>query len=238
MRDSSKEYVVKSDSQVIELLDNRVSADSMLRSTGDSYLRMLIATAQSQLGILDARKGKAHTDDTIAQHIQAVALVHKRFYAVLAAHEEGMAVEADDKRERPLISSSRLGFARSSYSTVRAWLERGRNTLFGVLASKVTKRSLYEQTPRRDAATATETIASGIVRVSNKLFAQIAKENDPIARLDMLKSVVNIMSHGFDALGIDAQQLRYSVDQFTLPVVVDNVSQPRMRNRSQIRAVG
>jgi hypothetical protein len=237
MRDESKQYIVKNDAQVIELLDNRVSADAMLNSTSNSYLRMLIATAQSQLGISDTRKGKAHTDETIRQHIEAIAQVHKRFYEVLSVHEKSMAIEAEDKRERYAISASRLAFARSSYSTIRSWLERGRNTLHGVLAAKVTKRSLYEQTPRRDAATAAETIASGVVRVSNKLYAQIAKESDTAQRLEMLKSVVNIFSHGFDTLGIDSQLLRYTVDQFTLPVVVDNVSQPRMRNRSQIRAV-
>ncbi len=214
MNIESKGYVA-SKTDIVELVTSRVSAMNVIGQSNDTYLKILIATAQHKLGLnVQRASSNGNTQETIDLHVTTVGDVHKTFYGYMVAVANDIAAEPGDTRDMNVIVNARLAFARSSYSTLRSWMIRGRHTLKHVVAKTAIKSVLYEATPRdtlkqarplnkKPILTATERILTAVVD-SSAVNRQIA--------LETLHDVMTVFSRGFDNLGINADKLREAIE--------------------------
>lgn len=113
-----------------------------------TYLRVLIASTQSELGSeprqrTSPRIGKLDADTT-ALHLTALNAVHDRFYTIVlrVAHETYKGA-----RER----NAATNFARTAVSTLRSWIKAGHD-IRDLAAAKASKESLRRTTPQRSRA--------------------------------------------------------------------------------------
>lgn len=112
--------------QRVELLAReRVTSAALVSDADGTYLSLVIDAMQAQLG--KTRRGKINS----VQQAQVLAEVDKRFYAAVLrgvttpdiAIEEGL--EASEQRIRSLERNRRSAFARSTKSTVSAFIVGG-----------------------------------------------------------------------------------------------------------------
>lgn len=216
-------------SQIEALVKARIEGGNLFTTSRTTYLRALIATTQDKLGISAkaVRQGKDKADDaTIKEHATALEAVHEVFYeAVQKAAKETAIVDGDRPRPKADIIASRIVFARSAYSTVRSWLVRGKHPLSSVIAAKATKQSLAAATPKRatvsSMARARALRADPILKQGKTLLERIvvAGKADKDAAVAVLHDLINMLSHGFDDLGHNANKLRQEVDHTATGVI-------------------
>lgn len=135
-----------------------------------TYLRTLIATTQSELGmkarLRNASSSAKLPEATIDLHLKAFESVAKRF---------GDAVSRVAKATVPMpdaaLLRSRTGFARSAASTVRSYIRSGADVSL-LAAHSVTKSSLHVAVPRaRRRAMSEVRLQAQIARLTNRLEA-------------------------------------------------------------------
>lgn len=125
------------------LARDAVEAGQGLEGTRATYLRALIGTVQAEL---KAEKG--------IEALAALSAVHKRFYeavlgiVVTADIQDTGRLKPEEKKRRALERNRRSNFARSAYSTLKAWLKVEGHDIADLIAAKATKGQLIEQTPR------------------------------------------------------------------------------------------
>lgn len=131
----SKNFIANT-ADIETLARDHARAVIMQESSQLTYLRALVATAQSELGLkvrertAPAKVGQVNQDQT-----STIAKVHDRFYTVV------LRVAAEQWPKDALERNRRTNYARSSYSTLRTWLLAGYD-LASLAPGKVTKASL------------------------------------------------------------------------------------------------
>jgi flagellar biosynthesis GTPase FlhF len=214
---------VATEQDVVELIKARCGAGDLISTTREVYLKILIASAQQQLNldITSLRGRRLVTDETIAEHVKVVDKLHEGFYKAMTETVRQLPVSPDDKREKNVIVNARCAFARSSYSTLRNWMVRGRHTLKDVVAKHANKMTMYEQTPRREMSATQQLGKRKLISATEKILEQVlvAAKTDRQAAIDALHDVIIALSRGFDDLGIDGGELRTSLDHTATGVI-------------------
>lgn len=117
------------------------AARTVTASTGGIYLRALVATVQSELGVA-VRERAARTDgatlgdEEVARHLEAFESVNTRFYGVVLRGLTGDSLE----------KNSKSGFARSAASALRRWMRSGHD-ISRLAARSVTRDALEAAIP-------------------------------------------------------------------------------------------
>lgn len=212
----SKGYVASAN-DIEALVTQRCEAGNYVADSRQTYLRALIGTTQHKLGInpKGVRTNAAADKETIQAHALALEETHTIFYEAVQRAAKAAAIHSDDVRPKADIVASRIVFARSAYSTVRSWLIRGNHPLNAVIAAKATKRSLFEATPKRAGSGRPPTIKADSVLKQGKDMLEkivIAGKADKDKAIGVLHDLINMLSHGFDDLGHNANELRSVVD--------------------------
>jgi len=207
---------VASKADIVELVTNRVSAMNVIGSSNDTYLKILIATAQDTLGLDVKRAGhNGNSQEIIDMHVQTVTDIHKTFYRIMVDTANGIAPEAGDTRDMNVIVNARCAFARSTYSTLRSWMIRGKHTLKHVVAKTASKTALYEATPKDEVRSASRVLnRKPILKATERILTAVVDSsavNRQIA-LETLHDVMTVFSRGFDNLGINADKLREAIE--------------------------
>jgi len=178
-----------------------------------TYLRALIATTQSSLGYKNINRAPPKpTDEEINVELEALTKTHEVFYAAVQKGAARAQYSAEDARDKAAIISSRVVFARSSYSSLRNWILRGRFTLRGLNPRTATKRMLYESTPRTQRAAGTP--APALRRQAERMVDRIKEraETDREGALYALQEIIVALSHGFDELGLPGSDIREAIE--------------------------
>lgn len=223
----SKGYVATV-ADIHALCVQRIESSNIFSESRTTYLRALIATTQAELGIkpqgIRTSKGEADAD-TIKQHADALSIVQDRFYEAVQAAAKAVAIDPSDTRSRVDVVASRLVFARSAYSTVRAWIVRGKHSLASINASKAVKYKMAEDTPKREARPGGKPLTrfkpAVIMRSAQSMLDRIveAGKTDREAAIGALQDVLNLLTHGFDDLGMPAVALRDAVSHTATDVI-------------------
>lgn len=181
----------------ISKLASAIFASDQTSSTGRvTYLKALVATTQEALP-----KGKAERAVALA----ALEEVNERFYElVLKAAQATLPPRVAD---RALLLNQRTNFARSSVTTVRAYIRAG-NDLARLNPRFVTKRSLA--VPVRTTPATPKRMKARVERMSKALVAQVlllAEADKPtaVAELNVLLSQIAAQ---LESLGVHATKLR------------------------------
>lgn len=207
-----KTYVM-TEKEVGELAAKRINAGiTYAVEVPNTYTRALIATTVSEL----SAAGK--TDKAV--QLSQLDIVHRRFYDAIVKVASKIPL-TDKSVDRDQAINARSGFARSAHSTVRNWLLRGESLLTKINVSTVTKRLLYEQTPRRERAGPPRVNSKRLVTASQKLLesvmriAEVNREDAVTALMD----VINALTRGFDDLGIPSMAIREAVEHTATTIV-------------------
>ncbi len=132
-----------------ELTRSNLDAVKDIETTRQTYLRALIGTTQAEL--------KGTKEITEGMQVKSLAIVQKRFYtAVLAVITtadiaDNPRLRPEEKTRRSLERNRRSNFARSAYSTLKSWLQSGKD-LTTLKPATVSKSQLAAETPRRHMA--------------------------------------------------------------------------------------
>lgn len=209
-----------------QLVLDRCKADSVISQSRNTYLRMLIATAQKRLDITVLRAPRAVHEVSEAQlleHVQMVDTVHGEFYEVVKQTATRIPRDADDKRPLDEVIGSRIVFARSSYSTLRSWMVRGKHLLSSIVAAKALKRELAEATPKREARPGAirKLRVAPLMQSAETILEKIveASKSDREAAIIALQDVINLLTHGFDTLGMSSVSIRDAVSHTATGVI-------------------
>jgi hypothetical protein len=162
-----------------------------------TYLRALIATTQHELGIKSIKREPVRPgDEVIQQQLTALAKVQERFYEAVKRGAAKAPVSAEDTRDPAIVQNSRCVFARTSYSTLRNWLLRGRFGLEGLSPKQATKRALYESTPKpeRIATFREKLFVQQADRILTAVKAQAAVNRD--MAVNALQGIIDRLSDG------------------------------------------
>lgn len=227
----SKGYVA-SVKDIEALVLSRCDAGTYISDSRTTYLRALIATTQDKLGInpKGVRTNAVADREVLQAHALALEETHTVFYEAVQRAAKQASVASDDVRPKADIVASRIVFARSAYSTVRSWILRGEHPLNAIVASKATKRGLADATPKRAVSDKPKTFKPDKVMKLGKDMLEtivVAAKEDKDAAVAALHDLINLLSHGFDDLGHNANELRSVVDHTATGVLQITKRAPR-----------
>lgn len=197
---------VASVADIEALTQSTLTAEREAQGAQGTYLKALIATTQSELGFAISKKARiAPTMDDAETKRQLAALesVHTRFYeAVLKAVQAAPLLDEQRHVDRKLIYARRANFARSSKSTLRAWINSG-NNLRGLLAAKATKYMLIGETQQRSGVGRKRAMSEKQATASaTRLLVAIQASPDPAVALKLLEAVISRLVIGLQELGV------------------------------------
>lgn len=225
---------------VEQLMVERLTAGTIIAAGQNTYLRMVLATAQKRLDISVARAPRSAivpTDEVLMAHANMVQTVHDEFYDVIKAVAQRTQKDPEDMRDLETVIASRLVFARSAYSTIRAWILRGRHSLQSIVAAKAIKREMAELTPPRESSGKPRALnATPLVRSAEAILSKIvtAAVNDKEAAMLVLQEVINHLVAGFDQLGVSSALIKDAVEQ-TAATEIDTPAAAPAVTRASLR---
>ena len=138
----AKGYIA-SDDDVKKLTTAIFDGDAQAESGRSTYLKTLVASTQAELGAKPRARASSKAprldDETVAAQLSALAVVHERFYTLIA----DMADKAVPKgaKDRGIEVNRKTNFARTALYAVRGWI-RDKRDITAVAAKTVTKLSL------------------------------------------------------------------------------------------------
>ncbi len=150
------------------------------------YLQTLIAATQAAL---PARRNPSRTSA-----LAALEAAHKASYAAV---QRGVVREGEALTPREL--AARSGFARTSASALRKWLEAG-GEVRTLVPGEVTRRMLRPEAPDAPAGTtrAESLVLRAVARI--KRTAERVERREPDAARSLLESALEILSARLDAM--------------------------------------
>lgn len=236
---NSKTFVA-STADITKLMEQRLAAGSTFKQSKDTYLRALIGTAQDRLGLSVLRTPRKAAEYN-PQELEALEAVHTEFYEAVQTVAKSTPLDDDETRDKATVLGSRCAFARSAYSTIRAWMVRGKHSLASIVAAKTTKTALAADTPKRATASPMArgkqlrtrpliTKAEGILGV-----ILTAAKTDKQKSVQALHDVVMLLIKGFDDLGMPSSELQDMLDH-TATVVEPTAPVRRVRVRQGVEA--
>lgn len=127
---------------VASVVESVLSANSQADAGRLSYLKILIATTQNELGgkpRVHAGKAAKLKGEDIAAQLRALNAVHDRFYPIVS--RVAVASIAPGTKDKGLEANRRTNFARTALYAVKSFIKAG-NDLAAVGVKTVTKASL------------------------------------------------------------------------------------------------
>lgn len=227
----SKGYVATK-ADIVDMVKQRWSASNVISSTNNTYLKVLVASTQHELGLTVMRASKAQSDDeTIEAHIEALDKLHASWYKVMIDTALTLDIPADDDRKPNEVANSRCGFARSSYTTLRNWMLRGRHSLKEITAKTANKEALYQDTPKRESGPPKALQRKPIQKATERILGMIltAAKTDAKTALEVLHDTIIALSRGFDDMGVNAKEVREAVEHTSTGVLNDAVARLRKK---------
>lgn len=148
-----KHNYVLSAAQVGELARELFASMQVVTGINASYLRILIAGVQSELGTLRLRAAKGGmgkiSDEDKAKQLAALESVEGQYYVAIvdAIITEDIADNSrlgkEERARRSLERNRRTNFARSAKSTVASYIKAGFD-IKSISVTTITKRAMYE----------------------------------------------------------------------------------------------
>lgn len=189
--------------------DRYVNAHATAMADG-SYLKITLVAAQANLGkSRKVRAAAAKSADKEAQ-LQVLKSVHERFYPHVLkgittddiAIEDG--IDTTESRRRSLERNARSAFARSAYSTLRAYAEAG-GDLRALDAATVSKVGLRKALAPPEP---TDRIARAIQRSQKALLRAIARQatRNPEAAVETVENAISALQRVLESLEVEAEE--------------------------------
>lgn len=197
----SNGYVATPD-DIQEITKDSLSATAAVHASGMTYLRALVGTTQSQLGLTPKRRTMPPpmSAEETKRQLDALEDVHSRFYeAVMKAVQATPIIDEERGQDRRLVYASRANFARSAKSTLRAWI-LSENNIRGLVASRVTKYALQaeikESTPRPPSE-------RRVITQADRILKAITATGPPEDSIRLLEIVISRLVAGLSDLGVE-----------------------------------
>lgn len=189
----------------VETLAHERYANALVVARADgTYLKVILVASQAKLG-RKRRTTAALSKADIEAQATVLKDVHERFYPHVLkgvttddiAIEEG--IDTTESRRRSLERNSRSAFARSAYSTLRAYAEAG-GDLRGLDAAMVSKAALRKALAPPEP---TDRIARAIQRSQKALLRAIARQAQraPETARGTIEATVEALNNMLEQLG-------------------------------------
>jgi hypothetical protein len=194
-----KHNYVATEAQVEALAREHHSSAAALNRSNLTYLRIIIAGCQAELG---GKRGRAPAPEA---QMSVLEKVHGKFYAAVLRGVVTEDVAADDtldrteRGRRQLERNSRSGFARSSATTVRNFIRAGLD-IRGIDVMTVTKSQLQKlskpETPSADK------ITQRILNAEEALLRAVRNQarGDPNVAAASLEAIMERLQQALDEL--------------------------------------
>jgi hypothetical protein len=191
----SKSQYVMTEQQIEALAAERTTSVVLADGLAGTYLRALVAGAQSKLG---PKRGRRPSNEV---QLEAVGAISAPFYAavlrgvVTADIALDATLEAAETTRRTRERNRRATFARTAKSTLVAWIEAGGDAR-GLDLASVTKGMLRAAgAAKREGGTVT----SRLERAQTAILAAVAREGPEAAR-GHLERVIATLQAALDEL--------------------------------------
>lgn len=183
-------HYVANDAQIEALAREQYTATAQVGVANATYLRILVAGCQAELG---GRRGRA----PVRPDAQTAVLerVHERFYAAVLRGVTTEDVAPDDtldraeKGRRMLERNRRSGFARSAATTLRNYVQAGGD--LRALDVETTTKTALQQFVASKAAPDTDKLGARVARAEKTLLTalkRMAKE-DPDRAAEAMEAI-------------------------------------------------
>jgi hypothetical protein len=200
-----KGHWVANEHEVETLAHERYANASVVAHADGTYLKVILVAAQAKLGAKRRGKPKAMSKADIEAQTQVLKGVHDRFYPHVLkgittpdiAAEDG--IDTTESRRRSLERNARSAFARSAYSTLRAYAEAGGDlrALDAALVSKVAlRKALAPPEP-------TDRIARAVQRSQKALLRALTRQaaRNPDAAREAIEGTLEALNGILEQLG-------------------------------------
>lgn len=199
-------YVATPD-DIREITQESLSARSALVGTGMTYLRALVGTSQSQLGMPQAKRRTVPapmTPEEVKRQLEVIEEVHERFYEAVMKVVSSVPLQDEERSiERRLVYASRANFARSAKATLRAWI-LSNNNLRGLVAAKVTKYALQAEIAKSGGSQDTRAPSEKrLVTQADRILKRIQMAGTPEDSIRLLEVVISRFVAGLSDLGVE-----------------------------------
>ncbi len=189
------------------ITQDAMDATAQAQGVRQTYLRVLVASTKATLGMEERmRRGRVPlqlNEVEMKRQLEAMEATHERFYTIIQRTVEKVPLREDERgRERKAVYAARGTFARSSKSTLRAWISSG-NSLESLVPSKVTKYALTAEVVKsrspQQARAPSERYLHG---VAAKILERVSAAKDQAAKIRLLETVLNDLVAGLTELGV------------------------------------
>lgn len=194
----SRDFIA-TESDIQDLTKRRISASKQLDNSSETYLKVLVATTQAELGSSPRQRqvrGEVAADDIPIQ-LAALEAVHTRFYAVVIATLQASLTGRNVKTQAQRKATKE----RTYKHLVRSWIKAGHDVRT-LAAAKVTKPMLERELPDRPAAAQAKTLKRRALGVADRLVAlagEAAKTDRPSA-VEALDAVMSLLGQQMASL--------------------------------------
>jgi hypothetical protein len=196
-----KHHYVATEAQVEQLAKEQYIHSSEVARANSTYLRVLIAGCQAELG---GKRGKAPSAES---QLAVLEKVHGRYYAAVLRGvttedvEPSDALERTERGRRQLERNRRSGFARSAATTVRNYIRMG-GDLRGLDLATVSKNSLQRFVAEAQQLSPTDKMTARIQRFEKGLLRAITQQarGDPNLAAANLEAIVERLQLALDEL--------------------------------------
>lgn len=207
-----KAHFVTTPADILALTKERLVAIGTTNRSGTTYLRALLGTTLSHLGLKPRQRQQGHPpkmkDEEQRRQLKGLEEIHLSFYEqVLKAIDETPLTDEDlpkSGRTSPkAVKTRRATFARTSMSMLRGWVRAGRS-LDVLPPDKVTKWSLViKDGTKRKRAVSPKRLATKIEKQSKELIINILalSETDKDTALRELQTTIGILTDQYVKLG-------------------------------------
>jgi hypothetical protein len=201
----SKNYVAAPE-DIIAITRESLDATERSQEVRGTYLRALIGTTQNELGLAMGKRKRIQapmTEEETKRQLEAMERVHERFYkSVLDVVTKHPIREEETGMKREVLYSRRANFARSSKSTLRAWLLSA-NDIRTLTASKVTKYALTaEIVERRGPQQARAPSEKFLTRFATRIIDRVKKAQSTEQQVRLLEVVIQQLVSGLLDMGV------------------------------------
>lgn len=200
---------VATDKDIEDLTSRHVDCSKAVQSTGETYLKLLVGTTQSEL----------NEEYTQLQTMEAVA---SRFYAAVL---RALPVDAEPK-ERNRLSN----WARTTKSTLRRWLLIPGNDLRSLHPERVTKKSIT--VPKGEPKPIKASVFENRVTKMADDLDELAKRLDPKAKKNAIAAIEDLITHAMSVLS------EMGLEETKSPKVAIETGRPYRTNAGLFYPVG
>lgn len=213
--------------KIESVIEQAMLGDAQSWTARNSYLRLLAGQAVKAAGLTAAKRTvlREVSEEDKEACLAALNAAHAEYYQLAVGVAERIPIPSDDERDREIVVRSRTGFVRSAASTLRAFVARSGYDLSKVNTDKLSKAWLAEHTPasERSGSRGTTLKMPRLLRSAQGILDTItaSAKTDREKAIEALQDVINMLTHGFDDLGMPAVSIRDAVDNTATSVIAE-----------------